>query len=202
MIKDTPRDLTTIPIAPQMWNRFFTVSPLVLVGTKEESGEWDLAPKHMATPLGFFGYYAFVCTPDHATYWNAKREGVFTVSYPIPSQVVLASLAAAPRAEGDEKPALAAIATFPATRVDGVLVCDAYLYLECELERIVDGFGANSLIVGRVVEAHAREDALRSNERDDQEVIHQRPLLAYLYPGRYAPVESSNSFPFPDGMAR
>jgi flavin reductase (DIM6/NTAB) family NADH-FMN oxidoreductase RutF len=80
-----------------VWERVFTVNPLVVVGTREESGAYDLAPKHLAMPMGWENFFGFVCTPRHNTYHNARREGVFTVSYPRPTQVLLASLAAAPR---------------------------------------------------------------------------------------------------------
>src|SRR5690606_34430059 len=36
-----------------VWDRFFTVAPLVLVGTREPDGRFDLAPKHMVLPLGW-----------------------------------------------------------------------------------------------------------------------------------------------------
>ena len=203
MNKSLPAGMVTLPTEDCLWDKLFTVAPLVLVGTREEDGRFDLAPKHMATPIGWEGHYGFVCTPLHRTYWNAKREGVFTVSYPIPRQVVLTSLAATPRCDGDDpKPVLRAIPTFPATQVEGVLVRDAYLLLECELDRIVDDFGSASLIAGRIVAAHAREDALRSADRDDLDVIDGRPLLAYLSPGRYARVRRTAAFPFPRGMEK
>ena len=68
--------------------------------------------------------------------------------------------------------------------------------------RIIDAFDANSLIVGRVVAAHVHQDALRAEERDDQDLIHLSPLLAYLHPGRFAAIGESRSFPFPEGMER
>jgi len=189
--------LISVEVGTAMWDRFFTVSPLVLVGTTEKSGEYDLAPKHMALPLGWEGYFGFVCTPEHATYWNARRAGVFTVSYPRATQVVLASLAAAPRdSQTGCKPSLRAIQTFPASVVDGVLLDDGYLFFECELERVIDGFGANSLLMGRIVAAHVRSDALRDIDVDDQDLIFRRPLLAYLPPGRFSRIRRSLSFPF------
>ena len=194
---DNASDFVTLEVGPEMWDRFFTVSPLVLVGTKEESGDFDLAPKHMAFPMGWEGYFGFVCTPEHNTYWNAKREEAFTVSYPRPTQIVLTSLAASPRDDDtDCKPSLQAIPTVPAKSVDGVLLSDGYLFLECELVQVVDGFGANSLIIGRIVAAHARPDALRESDSDDQEMIFETPLLAYLHPGRFSEVRQSLPFPF------
>ena len=69
------------------------MAPLVLVGSREPSGEFDLAPKHLVAPM-WGPWFAFVCSERHATYQNVLREGAFTVSWPRPSQVVLASLAA------------------------------------------------------------------------------------------------------------
>src|SRR5271165_2834053 len=154
-----------------IWERFFMVAPLVIIGSREESGVFDLAPKHMATPLSWQNYFGFVCTPRHRTYQNIKRQGVFTVTYPRPSQVVLTSLAAAPRDDDDTKPALALLPTRPARTIDGVFVEDGYLFLECSLDRIIDDFGENSLIAGRVVAAEVAEDAMRLSDVDDAEVL-------------------------------
>jgi flavin reductase (DIM6/NTAB) family NADH-FMN oxidoreductase RutF len=193
-----------IPLATDrpIWDRFFSVSPLVIVGSKEGPGRFDLAPKHLAMPLGWDNYYCFVCTPRHTTYHNIRRHGAFTVSYPRPTEVLLASLAAAPRGEDHSKPSLPVLPTFPARWVDGVLVQGCYLFLECTLHSIFDGFGTNSLIIGRVVAAAAREDALRDRERDEGEQIFQLPLLAYLSPGRLAEIRQTTAFPFPQGFSR
>jgi len=189
---------TELPI----WERFFTVAPLVLVGTREIDGSYDLAPKHMAFPLGWENHFGFVSTSRHRTYQNIRREGQFTVSYVRPTQLVLTALAAAPRCgEGDDnKPSLAGIPTFPASKVNGVFARDACVFLECALERVVDGFGENSLLTGRIVAAHVHQDVLRASERDDQEIIHDAPMMAYLYPGRFASIDRTYSFPFPAGF--
>ena len=194
--------LVPLDVSAPIWDRFFWIAPLVLVGTREESGNHDLAPKHMACPIGWENYYGFVCTPRHSTYGNIRRNGAFTVSFPRPSQLVLTSLAASPRFDGHDKPALSALPVFPASRVDGVLVDGCYLYLECELERVIDDFGVNSLIIGRVVAAQLAEDAERRDEVDDQDLVHGAPLLAYLHPGRFASIDRSLSFPFPAGMRK
>ncbi|MGZ5315720.1 MAG: flavin reductase family protein [Solirubrobacterales bacterium] len=187
--------IVPVPTDSPIWSRFFTIAPLVLVGTREGEGH-DLAPKHMAMPLGWDNYFCFVCSPEHATQRNAELTGEFTVSFPKPGQVVEASLAAAPREADSSKPSLAGVPTFPAREVDGVLVRDAYLWLECELDRILDGFGPNTLIIGRIVAAAAEEEALRVSDADDADVIRERPLLAYINPGRFASVSRSYSFPF------
>ena len=66
----------------------------------------------------------------------------------------------------------------------------------------MDGFGVNSLIVGRVTAARVAENALRLREGDDAALINTSPLLAYLNPGRFASIGESLSFPFPAGMKK
>jgi flavin reductase (DIM6/NTAB) family NADH-FMN oxidoreductase RutF len=156
----------------------------------------------MAMPLGWENFYGFVCSPDHTTYHNIRRSEAFTVSYPRPSEVLFASLAAAPRCEDRSKPSLLVLPTFPARKVDGVLVKDCSVFLECTLHSIVDGFGRNSLIIGNVVAALADEDVVRAEERDEADQIFQNPLLAYLNPGRMAEIRQSVAFPFPKGFSR
>ena len=198
-----PQDrLVEIGTKKPVWDRFFCVAPLVLVGTSDENGDLDLAPKHMAMPMGWQNYFGFVCAPSHATCANIERTGVFTVSYPKPSQILYASLAASPReAEGD-KPVLQSFATFPARQVEGSFIEEAYLYFECRHFKTIDGFGENCLITGEIVAAFAEPSFLRSTDRDDQEIIHESPLFAYLSPGRFATVDRSNAFPFPVNMHR
>ncbi|MGR9101383.1 MAG: flavin reductase family protein, partial [Gammaproteobacteria bacterium] len=165
-------------------------------------GGYDLAPKHMAMPVSWKNHYGFVCAPHHRTYQNIRLHKEYTVSYPRPSQIVLTSLAADPRTDDDTKPALKALPTFKSDVVDGVFIKDAYLFLECRLEKIVDDIGGNSLIIGEIVGAQVDEDFLRVSEGDDQELIHASPMLAYLYPGRFAKIDQSFSFPFPNGFRR
>ena len=186
-----------VPTDSPVWSNFFTVAPLVLVATRQVDGGYDIAPKHMAMPLGWQNYYCFVCSLRHATQRNIQATREFTVSFPRPRQILQTSMAAAPREPDDSKPGLAALETFSATTVDGVLVKDAYLWLECTLEQIIDGFGDNSLIIGSVVAAAVDENALRAADSDDSDLIHASPLLAYLSPGRFASVDRSFSFPFP-----
>lgn len=202
MHRDKDGKLVTLDVKRPIWDRFFGVFPLVIVGSKEKDGEYNLAPKHLAMPLGWENNYCFVCSPRHRTYHNIRRHREFTVSYPRPTEVLLASLAAAPRCEDQSKPSLLALPTFPARGVDGVLVEGCYLFLECKLRDILDGFGPNSLIIGSVVAAATHEDCVRHKDRDEADQIHHSPLLAYLNPGRLAEIRQSYSFPFPRGFSR
>jgi len=184
-----------LPMDSPIWKSFFTVAPLVLVGTMEADGH-DLAPKHMAMPLGWSNYFCFACSPRHATQRNAQDTGAFTVSFPRPEQIVETSMAAAPRDAVGDKPGLEAVPTFPATTVEGGLVQDAYLWLECRPNQVVDGFGANTLIIGEVVAAAVDERSVRASEGDDADLIAESPMLAYLAPGRFARISQTYSFPY------
>lgn len=195
-------DLVDIDLAAPIWDRFFQVAPLVLVGTLDEDGAPDLAPKHMATPMGWENYFGFVCTPRHTTCSNTEQSGVFTVSYPRPAQVLETSLSASARHRDGGKPVLDYLPTTAARTIDGVVIEDAYLYLECRHLKTVDGFGDNCLIIGRIVAAYGDPRFLRASERDDQDLIRESPLFAYLAPGRFATIDTTNAFPFPADMKK
>lgn len=195
-------DVVELDTGRPVWDRCFMVAPLVLVGTRDEDGSLDLAPKHMAFPLGWKNYFGFVCSPKHRTCGNIERTREFTVSYPKPSQVLYASLAASPRFADGPKAVLENFDTFPARKIDGDFFDDAYLFLECRHYKTIDDFGENCLIAGEVVAAYAHPDYVRSSEYDDQELIHDAPLLAYLPPGRFATITRSNAFPFPADMKK
>jgi flavin reductase (DIM6/NTAB) family NADH-FMN oxidoreductase RutF len=185
-----------------VWEAFFTVAPLVLVGTLEADGSPDIAPKHQATPLGMSGLFGFVCRPDHATLRNAVATGCFTVGYPSPAMVVQTSLAASPRDADGTKPTLDLMSLSPAHVVDGVLVDGCPAHLECRLERVVDDLDSDVLVVGRVVAAHVSDRARRGDGVDDAELIATAPVLAYLHPGRVASIHETKEFPYHRGFHR
>jgi len=195
-------DMVSLDPRFPVWDRVFTAAPLVVVGSREGDG-YDLAPKHLAMPLGWEGHFGFICTPTHGTHRNIRDHGSFTVSYPRPDQVVVTSLTAAPRSgEGAATPGLSSLPTLPAEVVDGIVLKDAHLVLECELDRIVEGFGQASLIVGTVVAARARRAGVRVTGVDDEKLLREDPLLVYVNPGRYASVAETHPFPFPAGFQR
>ncbi len=197
-----PGNVVTVDTTVPVWEQFFTVAPLVLIGTRDADGALDLAPKHMVTPMGWQNYFGFVCTPRHNTCSNIERTGEFTVSYPKPSQVLITSLAASPRVAEGSKPVIDYLSTFPATQVDGSFIEDGYLFFECRHFKTIDGFGENCLITGEIIAAFADDEYLRHAEDDDQETIHDAPLFAYLAPGRFAAIDRSNAFPFPESMKK
>lgn len=194
--------LVPLELDAHLWERVFTPAPLVVVATLEQDGRVDLAPKHMVTPLGFDGWLGFVCTPRHGTWRNVERTGAFTVSWPRPDQVVLASLTASPRLEDGSKPAAMVLPTVPAAEVEGVVLAHAHLAVECRLDRFITGFGDHGLVVGRIVAARAAASALRVMDRDEADLLHDDPVLVYLHPSRFASVARSQAFPFPVGFRR
>lgn len=193
-------DLVPIELDDELWERVFVVSPLVLVGTREPDGSHDLAPKHRVVTLQ--GHFGFVCRPSHATWRNAVRERAFTVSWPSPRQIVMASAAASPRCDDGEKKTLRALPTVAATTVEGVLLDGGRLHLECRLERVIDDLGEDGLLLGRIMAAHADRRALRRRDVPDGTLVHDQPLLAYLHPSQFALIEHSTGFPFPKGFHR
>lgn len=200
-LSDDP-DLVTLQPEQPFFETLYTVSPLVIIGTREADGSANLAPKHMAIPLGWSDHFGFICTATHSTYQNIERDGVFTVSYPRPENVLDASLAAAPRDDEGAKPALEGIETVDADTIDAPAVADAYGVLECKLDRIVEGFGRASLIAGEAVAKHVHADAYRSTDTEPETLLEEAPALAYLYPDRFTSVRQTQAFPFPEGFER
>lgn len=194
--------LIPLEVDASLWERFYTVAPLVVIGTMDEDGRFDLAPKHLAMPMSWDPYFGFVCAPTHQTYKNARRHGYFTVTYPQPDKVLLASLAASPRCDDSEKPILRDLPTFPAEKIEGVHLADGHVFLECKCERFVEDLGPNCLIIGSIVAARILPSALRTSEMPDEGLLEKHPLLAFLYPNRFAQIQETLPFPFPKGFKK
>lgn len=193
-------ELVSLKLDDELWEHVFVPSPLVLIGSIEPDGHCDFAPKHRVFSLP--AHFGFVCRPSHATWRNTVATGAFTVSWPGPRQIAMTAAAASPRCEDGEKKALRALPKIPARRVEGMLVAGCRFYLECELDRVVDGFGDEGMLIGRIVAACADREALRGGETPDARLVHQQPLLTYLHPSQFALIEHSTGFPFPKGFDR
>ena len=197
------KNTVSLDISQSIWSRFYWLAPLVLIGTSDSDGHMDFAPKHMVTPMGWDNYFGFVCTARHKTYQNISQQKVFTVTYVRPTQLLLSSLAASPRCDEDpDKSILSMFQTVSASQIDAQFLQDGYVFLECEHHKTIDGFGENCLITGKIVAAHIHEDALRTSDRDDAEIIENSPLLAYVSPHRFSTISESNVFPFPENMKK
>ena len=203
MEKDDFDDFISLNVNETLWDHFYTVAPLVVIGSKENE-DYDLSPKHMVTPIGFSNYIGFVCTPRHRTYHNIKKEKIFTVSFVRPSQVLLTSLAAIPRCEENhyKKQIVNEIPTISTTKKDNIFIADSYVLLECTLYKIIDGFDDYSIITGQIDAAFVHKDYKIFSEVDQQKNIYDNPLLAYIAQGRFASIKETFSFPYPKDFQR
>ena len=190
--------LTQLDLSIPVWDQTFIVAPLVVIGTREDD-DYDMAPKHMVTPLGFDNFFGFVCTPDHSTYHNVIKHKSFTVSFPLPDGLTATSLTASPRSSGlsKVKPVIRSLPTVKARKVDALLLEDAYLQLECSMFKIIDGFGRNSLITGTIKAAYVDPAYMKESDRDEQAQLREHGLLSYIAPGRYTVIRDTFNFPFP-----
>lgn len=193
----------SLNVKDTIWDHFYTVAPLVVIGSKEKD-VYDLSPKHMVTPIGFSNYLGFVCTPRHVTYHNIKKEKKFTVSFVRPSQILLTSLSAIPRCENNHysKEIVNKIPTIPTAKNDNIFIADSYVLLECTLYKIIDGFDDYSIITGQIEAAFVHKDYKIFSEVDQQKHIYDNPLLAYIAQGRFASIKETFSFPYPKDFQR
>lgn len=201
---DHKTNMIEIDLDQDVWSQCYTVHSLVVIGSKEESGGYNFAPKHMAMPLGFSNQFGFMGTPRKSTYRNVKREKAFTVSYPKPSQLVVSSLTATRREDDDSKPILDQVPTVASKVVDGKFIEDSYFHLECKLTECLGKFGEWEIVVGEIVAARVQKEAARKrgNGMDESKLIYESPLLAYLHPDRFSIVKESHVFPYPKEFKR
>lgn len=194
--------MRTLDLNRTIWDQLYTAYGLILIGSKEENGSFNFAPKHMFSPAGWDNYFAFMGTPRKATFRNVEREKVFTVSYPRPSQLLITSLAASPREDDNSKLVLDALPTVEAVAIEGRMLADAYIHLECKLDQIVGQFGEWKMLVGKIVRASVSEEAHRHADVDDAERIFHAPIMSYVHPHRFAELKTTQHFPFPVDFKR
>ena len=201
--KDPLRDFISLDIKESIWEHFYTVAPLVVIGTKEDQG-FDLAPKHMVTPLGFSNFFGFVCTPRHKTYHNIKKHARFSVSFVKPDQILLSSLAAIPRCEVKDfsHEITNQIPTVTSNDGGSIFLKDSYVMLDCSSYKIIDGFDDYSLITGKINSAKVHKNYKIISDEGDQKQIYDHPLLAYIAQGRFASIKETLSYPYPKGFQR
>ena len=54
-----------------------------------------------------------------------------------------------------DKPVIDYFGTFPAKRIAGAFIEDAYLFFECRHYKTIEGFGENLLITGEIIAAYS-----------------------------------------------
>ena len=112
----------------------------------------------------------------------------------------MAALAVSPRWGDDSNAALMPFPSPFAAKVQSPRQLEPSLFVGCRLDRVVDNFGFNSLIVGRFVPAQIRAAALRRDDKEDEDTATESPLLAYASPGRFVTIDKSVAFLFPAGF--
>lgn len=203
MSEENSNEMIELDVEQDVWDRTYTVYSLLIIGSKEEDGNYNFAPKHMAMPMGFSNHFGFIGTPRKSTYRNIQREKVFTVSYPKPSQLTVSSLAATQREDDDSKPILNEIPTTPAQKIEGRFLKGSYIQLECKLTECLGKFGEWELVVGEIVAARINKKmSIKMGNSDEGQLIYDNPLLAYLHPNRFSVIKESNVFPFPKELKR
>ena len=201
--KDPFKDFISLDVKESIWEHFYTVAPLVVIGTKENQG-FDLAPKHMATPLGFSDFFGFVCTPRHNTYHNIKKNQRFSVSFVKPSLIFEPSFNTMPRCAVKDFPEEITNQIPTVTNHDGevIFVRDSYVMLDCSAYKIIDGFDDYSLITGKINYAKVHKDYKIVSDEGHQKQIYDNPLLAYIAQGRFASIKETLSYPYPKDFQR
>ena len=142
-IRNRTKHIIELDAGKPIWDRCFMVAPLVLVGTRDEDGSLDLAPKAHGVPDGLAGTTSGLSAAPVTRHTSTSSE-------PASSRSAIPSLPryftqVSPRHRATRvvrRPSCRAFPTFPAKKVDGEFIEDAYLFLECRpLTRRSTAFG-------------------------------------------------------------
>lgn len=178
--------------------QYLNLQPLILVTTLGHSGLPNVAPKTQSMHVGRHGeYFAFVCTPLHHTYQNAKAYGEFVVNYPSPELIDKVS-ATSEFAENEDEVKLAGLTSVPSLVVKPPRIKECVLHLECRLVEVKD-MDVASIIMGKIVSRSANREMFfkQGKAREIMKLLSKHPLLAYIHPGFYATIGIAKKFPFP-----
>jgi len=176
----------------------FSIKPIILVTTLGSNGLPNVAPKTQCTSIGRHEeYFAFVCTPRHHTYQNAKADGEFVVNYPGPELIERVS-AASQFAENVDEVVLSGLTSIPSLVVKPPRIKECRVHLECEVADVKD-LDDGSIILGKVVSRSGdREISFKKGTAEENiNLLSTHPLLTYVYPNHYASINTAEKFIFP-----
>jgi flavin reductase (DIM6/NTAB) family NADH-FMN oxidoreductase RutF len=163
--------------------------PVAWIISRNPDGSLNLAP---------FSFFNCVCAdPPLLMVSIARRAGLpkdttrnlrerpdFTVNLPSLSQAALVQASAADFSYGESEVAALGLAVEPSLHVAAPRLADAPVQLECRVERMLElGNGPVDLVLGHILEAHVRADALDERGRPLPERLDP---LARLGGGRFA----------------
>lgn len=178
--------------------RYFTIKPIILVTTLGGNGLPNVAPKTQCMSVGRHEeYFAFVCTPKHHTYQNAKANKEFVVNYPGPELIGKVS-AASQFAENVDEVASSELTSIPSLVVKPPRIKECMVHLECKVVDIKDLDG-DSIILGKVVARSSNREISFKREMAEESInlLSKHPLLAYVYPNHYTRIDTAEKFIFP-----
>ena len=148
-------DFVDIGLDPWQWRPAPLINQVVLVGTVEETGAFDLAPKTSAffasTALPAVG---FSCNTTHHTACNISRTGAFVVNVPEASHA--AKIWDVFLRASQERLAAAGWHARAGDVVAGACWDEAVAQLECTHHATIEIAGEEIVIIGRVVAARLR----------------------------------------------
>jgi flavin reductase (DIM6/NTAB) family NADH-FMN oxidoreductase RutF len=102
---------------------------------------------------------------------NIRERGVFTVNIVSDALVEAMNVTAVPFAAGVDELALAGLATLPGSAIDCPRIAAAPAALECRLHSFLEIGNSREIILGEVVHAHIRADAVDERLHVDPAVI-------------------------------
>jgi len=178
--------------------RYFSVKPIVLVTTLGPSNIPNVAPKTQCMDVGRHEeYFAFVCTPKHHTYQNAKANKEFVANYPGPELIEEVS-ATSQFAENVDEVALAGLTGIPSLVVKPPRIRECRVHLECKVMEVKD-LDVASIILGKIVARSASQEVSfeRGKAEESISLLLNHPLLAYVYPNHYTTIRAATEFIFP-----
>lgn len=162
------------------WDAYKLLSGLVVprpigwIGTSREDGTHNLAPFSFfnvvssSPPTVLFSGGRHSDRPKDSVAF-AERAGVFTVNIVSEEVAEAMSITAGSFTAEDDEFAIAGVTPVKGTKVDAPLVQESPANLECQLVEVLDvgSEGKTSLVIGRVVAIHVRDDVLNGTRIDN-----------------------------------
>jgi len=168
-------------------------SAVALITTVSPSGVVNVAPKTQVMPVGRHNYWGFACCKQHHTYTNVVEQGEFVVNMPGLELIGKISDASQEFPEGTDELAAIGLCRFPSLQVRVPSITECGVHIECVRHTVLDAFGGDSLIIGRVVAARVDSELMLA----PQHTMSKKPLLVYVHPNHYTIIRDFAPFAFP-----
>jgi len=172
------------------WHPSPLVYQVVLITTRDDAGEVDIAPKSNCTVAAFEPLtYGFGCQQDHRTYRNIVATGEFTVN--VPGVALAETIWAMPTVASSDRMAAAGLTTAPGKTVSVPAVEQCAAHLECALDQVIQFDSGEVFVLGKVRLIEVDERCLQPAATPDRYAALGTPFV-FLEPGWFAPVGRPN----------